>query len=207
MLILLTCLWQKNHLLGHSQPTLKKHKQRQLQANCSAAEMATENVFAGEKQNVFTIEQIYHCSSDITAGIHGQLTFLSALNSFLSIMAFLGNALILVALRKESSLNPPSKHLLRCLATTDLWTLEPLSLRSSLTCCSQLYLVCVVSVDTDCDKRGQTSRPVDRAEIQTSCDTETSLLDNYYLLIALCPQPVHQWPSFGILLWCYGSSG
>ena len=48
------------------------------------------------------------------------MTFLSVLNSFLSVTAFLGNALILIALRKESSLHPPSKLLLRNLATTDL---------------------------------------------------------------------------------------
>ena len=54
------------------------------------------------------------------AGILNQLTFISVLNSFLSITAFLGNALILVALRKESSLHPPSKHLLRTLTATDL---------------------------------------------------------------------------------------
>ena len=36
------------------------------------------------------------------------------------ITAFLGNTLILVALRKESSLHPPSKRLFRNLATTDL---------------------------------------------------------------------------------------
>ena len=41
----------------------------------------------------------------------------SAVNILLSI---LGNCLILVALRKESSLHPPSKLLYRCLATTDL---------------------------------------------------------------------------------------
>jgi len=76
------------------------------------------------------IEQLY-CSSDITAGIHGQFTFISALNAFFSITAILGNALILVALRKESSLHPPSKLLLRCLATTDLCAgliVEPLYL-------------------------------------------------------------------------------
>ena len=60
------------------------------------------------------------CSSGLTAGLHGQLTFISFVNSFLSITAFLGNALILIALRKESSLHPPSKLLLRSLATTDL---------------------------------------------------------------------------------------
>ena len=50
----------------------------------------------------------------------GALAFLSALNIFLSITAFLGNALILVALHKESSLHPPTKLLFRCLAVTDL---------------------------------------------------------------------------------------
>ena len=46
--------------------------------------------------------------------------FLSVLNIFLSISAALGNILILVALRKESSLHPPSKLLYRNLAITDL---------------------------------------------------------------------------------------
>jgi len=48
------------------------------------------------------------------------LTFISVLNAFLSITALLGSVLILVALRRESSLHPPSKLLLRDLATTDL---------------------------------------------------------------------------------------
>ena len=42
------------------------------------------------------------------------------LNIFLSLTAILGNFLILIALRKESSLHPPSKLLYRNLATTDL---------------------------------------------------------------------------------------
>ncbi|XP_078381484.1 adenosine receptor A3-like [Oculina patagonica] len=46
--------------------------------------------------------------------------FLSAFNISLSIAAFLGNALILIALHKESSLHPPSKLMFRCLAITDL---------------------------------------------------------------------------------------
>ena len=46
--------------------------------------------------------------------------FLSTLNIFLSITAFLGNTLILVALHKETSLHPPSKLLYRNLAITDL---------------------------------------------------------------------------------------
>ena len=46
--------------------------------------------------------------------------FLSALNIFLSISAFLVKTLILVALHKETSLHPPSKLLYRNLAITDL---------------------------------------------------------------------------------------
>ena len=42
------------------------------------------------------------------------------LNIFLSITAFLGNALILVALHKVTSIHTPKKILFRCLAVTDL---------------------------------------------------------------------------------------
>ena len=49
-----------------------------------------------------------------------QKIFISALNSTLAITAFLGNLLIIVALQKVSSLHPPSKLLLGCLASTDL---------------------------------------------------------------------------------------
>ena len=44
----------------------------------------------------------------------------AAVHIFLSVTAFLGNSLTLVALHKISSLRPPSKLLYRCLATTDL---------------------------------------------------------------------------------------
>ena len=79
--------------------------------------MATANISGGEKQKIF--EQLM-CSAGLGAGTHDQLTFILVLNIFLSITAFLGNALILAALRKESSLHPPSKLLLSSLATTDL---------------------------------------------------------------------------------------
>ena len=83
--------------------------------------MVTAN-FSGdefEEQNI-TFSQL-HCLPDLITGIYyGQLTFISVLNSFLSITAFFGNTLVLVTLRKESSLYPPSKLLLRNLATTDL---------------------------------------------------------------------------------------
>ena len=50
----------------------------------------------------------------------GAFVFFSALNIFLFITASLGNALILVALHKETSLHPPTKLFFRCLAVTDL---------------------------------------------------------------------------------------
>ena len=43
----------------------------------------------------------------------------SALNIFLAITATLGNTLIVIALHKVSSIHPPTKFLLRCLAMTD----------------------------------------------------------------------------------------
>ena len=46
--------------------------------------------------------------------------YLSVVNFFFSLTAFVGNTLILVALNKATSLHPPSKLLYRCLATTDL---------------------------------------------------------------------------------------
>ena len=82
--------------------------------------MATAN-FSGDEfqKQTITFTQLF-CFPDLTTGIYSQFTFISVLNSFLSIAAFFGNTLVLVALRKESSLHPPSKLLLRNLATTDL---------------------------------------------------------------------------------------
>ena len=82
--------------------------------------MAGTNV-SDEKQNnlEYWVQELY-CSPDKATATHGQLTFIAVLNAFLSIMAFLGNVLVLVALPKDSSLHPPSKLLLRNLAVTDL---------------------------------------------------------------------------------------
>ena len=63
------------------------------------------------------IEMNEASQSSTPAGI---ALFLSILNIFLSITASLGNALIFVALHKETSLHPPTKLLLRCLTITDL---------------------------------------------------------------------------------------
>ena len=65
-----------------------------------------------------TTSQQYFCSVGLN-GIH-QLIFLIIFNTLVSITAFLGNALIITALPKVSSLYPPSKLLLRCLVCTDI---------------------------------------------------------------------------------------
>ena len=80
--------------------------------------MAAANLAGNGQQK--TVEELL-CSSELPDGLHGQLTFIAVLNSFLSVTAFLGNTLILIALHKESSLHPPSKLLLRCLAASDLF--------------------------------------------------------------------------------------
>ena len=53
--------------------------------------------FTGE--NLQTAVEFF-CSAEFTGEVHGELIFLSVINAFLSITAFLGNALILVALHK-----------------------------------------------------------------------------------------------------------
>ena len=81
--------------------------------------MATANV-SDEKQNYSEKAHDPYCSLEIATAIHGQLTFIAVLNAFLSITAFLGNVLVLLALRRDSSLHPPTKLLFRSLAVTDL---------------------------------------------------------------------------------------
>ena len=73
-----------------------------------------------EDRDQKTFQQMY-CLEASTGEIRQQLTSLSVINILLSITAFLGNSLILVALHKTSSLHPPSKILLRNLVTTDLF--------------------------------------------------------------------------------------
>ena len=80
--------------------------------------MALTN-FSGDEKYQKTTLQLF-CSPELISGVDGELIFLSALNISLSIAAFLGNTLILVALHKETSLHPPSKLLYRNLAITDL---------------------------------------------------------------------------------------
>ena len=72
-----------------------------------------------EDENHRTIREL-SCSAEFVRGVKSELIFLSALNIFFFVTAFLGNTLILVALHKETSLHPPSKLLYRNLAITDL---------------------------------------------------------------------------------------
>ena len=65
----------------------------------------TKASLAGNGQQK-TVEELL-CSTKLPDGPQGQLKFIAVLNSFLSVTAFLGNALILIALHKESSLHPP----------------------------------------------------------------------------------------------------
>ena len=60
------------------------------------------------------------CSPSSVGGFQKQSIHLALVNVIFSLTAILGNSLILVALRKECCLHPPSKLLYRCLATTDL---------------------------------------------------------------------------------------
>ena len=80
--------------------------------------MATTNLTGGGTQTK-TFKELVCCPSSV-GELQQPSIYLSSVNIFLALTAFLGNALILVALHKVSSLHPPSKLLYRCLATTDL---------------------------------------------------------------------------------------
>ena len=76
--------------------------------------MTLLNITGYENHTSQTADQAWHqylSTTDI---------LLSVLNILLSITAFLGNALILVALHKVSSIYPPTKLLFQCLAVSDL---------------------------------------------------------------------------------------
>ena len=81
--------------------------------------IATSNSTEGGTQTE-AFFQALPCSPSSVVGLQQKSIYFSAVNIFLSISAFLGNFLILVALNKETSLYPHSKLLYRCLATTDL---------------------------------------------------------------------------------------
>ncbi len=72
----------------------------------------------------FTKDGIYEAIQAVacTSSLYGNnfIHTLTAVNILFAITSTIGNALILAALRKESSLHPPSKLMFQCLAVTDL---------------------------------------------------------------------------------------
>ena len=104
--------------------------------------MAQTNFTDDENQKKF-IE--LWCSAQFIRSVDGKLIFLSALNIFLSISAFLGNTLILVALHKETSLHTSSKLLYRNLAIADLCdgiTAEPLAVAYWISVVNKRWNIC-----------------------------------------------------------------
>ena len=130
----------------------KKNKQNKSSPAAEKSyyrDMATAN-FTGDEshEKQINLAELY-CSADFAEEVHNELRYLPMINILLSITAFLGNTLILAALRKESSLNPPSKLLLRNLAATDLCVgliSEPLLAMFELSLVSERWNVCVFAV-------------------------------------------------------------
>ena len=156
--------------------------------------MAAQNLSGDGQQKAVSVLSF---SLDITPGLHGQLTFLSVLNTFMSVTAFLGNALILIALHRVfASATAQTLSLLPCSNWSLCWSycrdslcyllhvyserlLEYVPLRISCGLYNGQYILRSVGVDTDCNKRRQTSRSVVETEIQTSCNFKANLLDRY----------------------------
>ena len=110
--------------------------------------MALENFTEGENHK--TVQELY-CSAEFVRGVESELIFLSALNIFFSVTAFLGNTLILVALHKVTSLQPPSKLLYRNLAITDLCVgiiVEPVAVTYWTSVVKERWDICYYSLRT-----------------------------------------------------------
>ena len=121
-----------------------------VSSSCNQTKMAELTNFTEHKKQKTFEEQ--SCSSEFTEGVHGELIFLSAINVFFSVAAFLGNTLILVALHKESSLHPPSKLLYRNLTVTDLCVgiiVEPLKVASWISMVNKKWKICYYVSLTD----------------------------------------------------------
>ena len=101
----------------------------------------------------YSLQAGFHCNANLA--IHRNSSKLptiflviSGINVVLSITATLGNALILVALHKGSSLNPPSKLFLRCLAISDVCVgliVQPVAVVSLLAAVHHRWRLCRVT--------------------------------------------------------------
>ena len=77
--------------------------------------------------------------------------FIFSFNVFLAFTATLGNTLILIALHKVSSIHPPTKFLLRCLAVTDFCVgviLQPLFVAFLMELASDNRLILYLTLST-----------------------------------------------------------
>ena len=111
--------------------------------------MVLNNFTGGVSQKLKT--ELY-CNGEFTGKVHSELIFLSVLNIFLSITAFLGNILILVALPKVSSLHLPSKVLFGSLATTDICVgviVEPTSVVHWMSVVKQRWNICYYATEAN----------------------------------------------------------
>ena len=91
-----------------------------------------------------TIAELY-CSTEFTAEVHNEVTFLAAINIFLSMTTFVETSLVLVALHKTCSLHPPSKLLFLNLAITDLCVgiiVEPLYVSYLMSVVNERWDIC-----------------------------------------------------------------
>ena len=105
--------------------------------------------FTGSGTQTETLKELV-CSPTLVGGLQQYSISLSAVHIFFSFTAFLGNALILVALHKESTLHPPSKLLYRCLATTDLFVglvIHPLAATYRMSIVDEDWSLCQYAYD------------------------------------------------------------
>ena len=93
---------------------------RQLTLNGSCYGEMAQATNVAENKSPEKLNSELRCTAVFFGEVKHVLIFLLVVNISVSITAFLGNTLILVALQKESSLHPPSKLLYRNLAITDL---------------------------------------------------------------------------------------
>ena len=102
------------------------------------------------RENGTTIQD-FVCQIADTNEIAWERKLILAFNMVTSITSFLGNVLIIAALRKVSSLHPHSKLLFRCLACTDLsvgLVTQPIYITSRLFFHSPCYPVLLLLVNT-----------------------------------------------------------
>ena len=105
----------------------------------------TNNFTENDKRNLRNTK--LHCFPEVefAAEVNDLLIFIAVINIFLSIIALLCNTLILVALRKVTSLQPASKILYRNLAITDLCVgviVQPVSAAYSLSEVNERWIIC-----------------------------------------------------------------